>query len=322
MQREARVAKLFAGGQLVDRENFGRRAGRLLGAGRKGLVDRPADDHLDDLGIGEVGDGSGRNVAAVSEHGEVVAEGAHLAYAMRDEDHGHAIRLEPGDDVAEPVDVTAGERRGRLVEEKNARLAIDRPGDLDLLLDREVEVANLVVEVDIEAECVEMSAKRDFGGALPDHRRRPNRRIREEHVVENGQIADQRHLLERGLDAKRVRGARGAEAAEAAGNLEVAPIGLDQTGEQLDDRRFAGAVLAEEGVNGTRRDTKRDIIDRNRGAERFAQPLDRDRRSAGRLRHLPSSRSTVDCDPYNGILRPLKKIVGQPGPPHELEVRN
>ena len=79
-------------------------------------------------------------------HGHRVAEGAHLAQAMGDEHDRHALGALVGDDVAEPVDVAAGERRGRLVEQQDARLAEQRARDLDLLLDGEVEFADLVVE--------------------------------------------------------------------------------------------------------------------------------------------------------------------------------
>ena len=62
-----------------------------------------------------------------------VAEGAYLAHAVRDEDDGHAGGLQRCDDLAQPVDVAAGQRRGRLVEQQDARLAVDGAGDLDLL---------------------------------------------------------------------------------------------------------------------------------------------------------------------------------------------
>ena len=162
-------------------------------------------------------------------------------------------RLEPGDDLAQPVDVAAGERRGRLVEQQDARLAVDRAGDLDLLLDGEVELADLVAEVDVEAERIEMAR----GPRSPPTRRRimpvrTDRRVGEEHVVEDRQVPDQRHFLEGGLDAEGVGGARRAEAGRLAVDREVALVGLDQAGEQLDDGGLAGAVLAEKRMNGRR----------------------------------------------------------------------
>ena len=40
--------------------------------------------------VAEVGDRAGGDVAAVAQHGQVVAEGPHLAQAVRDEDDGDA----------------------------------------------------------------------------------------------------------------------------------------------------------------------------------------------------------------------------------------
>ena len=155
--------------------------------------------------------GAGGDVAAVAQDGQAVAEGAHLRHAVGDEDDGGARRLQPRDDLAEPVDVAAGERRGRLVEQQDARLAVDGARDLDLLLQGEIELADLVVEIDGEAERVEMAADRIARRRAPDHAGRRRRRVGQQHVVEDGQIGDQGHLLERRLDAERVRGARRAE---------------------------------------------------------------------------------------------------------------
>jgi len=45
---------------------------------------------------------------------------------MRDEDHRGAGTLEPLDQVAEPLHVAVGERRGGLVQQQDARIAADR----------------------------------------------------------------------------------------------------------------------------------------------------------------------------------------------------
>ena len=160
MESEGRVPELLAGGEVLDREDLGRVVGLTAGRGGKvWAIERP-------MIISMICASLKSATAPVAicrplrEHGQVIAEGPHLAHAMRDEDDGHAGGLEAGDDLAEPVDVAAGERRGRLVEQEDARLAVDGAGDLDLLLDGEVEFADLVAEIDVEAERVEMGANR------------------------------------------------------------------------------------------------------------------------------------------------------------------
>ena len=115
------------------------------------MRDRAADDHLDHLVLAEIADRAGRDVAAVAQDGEPIAERPDFSHPMRDEDDGDALALEAGDQVAEPIDVSARESRCRLVEQDQARLAVNRARDLDLLLHGEVEAADLRVEVDIEA---------------------------------------------------------------------------------------------------------------------------------------------------------------------------
>jgi hypothetical protein len=82
----------------------------------------------------------------------LIAERPDFSHPVRNEDDGHALALEAGDQVAKPIDVSAREGRGRLVEQDQARLTEDSAGDLDFLLHREVEIADFGVEVGIKSE--------------------------------------------------------------------------------------------------------------------------------------------------------------------------
>ena len=55
-----------------------------------------------------------------------------------------------------------------------------------------------------------------------------------------------------------------------------AAIGLDQTRKHLDDRRFARAVLTEQGVRHARLNHETDVVDGKRWTERLAHVLDGD----------------------------------------------
>ena len=63
------------------------------------------------------------DVLAVSEDRQELAERIHLRHAVGDENDGSAARLGVGDDLTEPVDVPARQRRCRLVEQQQLRLA-------------------------------------------------------------------------------------------------------------------------------------------------------------------------------------------------------
>ena len=62
--------------------------------------------------------GAGGDVAAVAQHRQPVAEGAHLAHAVRDEDDGDAARRSAGDDARR-----ANRRRGRRASRSARRAA-------------------------------------------------------------------------------------------------------------------------------------------------------------------------------------------------------
>jgi hypothetical protein len=53
-------------------------------------------------------------------------------------------------------------------------------------------------------------------------------------------------------------------------------VGLDETGKQFDDGRFAGAVFAEQGMRRALLDGEAHVIDSERCAKRFAQRADCD----------------------------------------------
>ena len=188
--------------------------------------------------------------------------------------------------VAEPVDVAAG-RASRSARRAAGCAACgrSRARSRSSAADGEIEVADLVVEVDAaEAEGREM--RRDRARAPARRRMMPSgadRRVGQQHVVEHGQIADQRHLLEGGLDAERVRVARAGRAApRSPKTLNVAGVRRDQAGEQLDHRRLAGAVLAEQRVDAAGRDRERSRRRRRRSRRRPCA----DPRSDGRGRTL------------------------------------
>ena len=119
-----------------------------------------------------------------------------------------------------------------------------------------------------------MLTNRKLGGAAADHAGPSLRPIGQEHVVEHREIRCERHFLEGSLHAVPVSGSGRVQAHLFAEQADGATVRLDETGKQLDDRRFAGAVLAEQGVRYTLLDRETDIVNRERRAERLAQVMD------------------------------------------------
>ena len=131
------------------------------------------------------------------------------------------------------------------------RLPVDGARDLDLLAHGEVEVADLVVQMDgLEAHRGEVFGDGLARAAAAHHAGRPDGRVGDQHVVEHGQVAHQGHFLECGLDAEAVRGLGRGEADRLAKDLDGAGVGGDKAGQDLDDGRLAGAVLAQQRMDG------------------------------------------------------------------------
>ena len=65
------------------------------------------------------------------------------------------------DDPKELVRFFGGDRRGRLIEDQDARFGDQRLGDLGHLLQRDAEAANLGVGIERHAE------RRELGGRAP-----------------------------------------------------------------------------------------------------------------------------------------------------------
>src|SRR5690606_7917732 len=82
----------------------------------------------------------------------------HLAYTMRNKNDRRACCLQSGNDVAEPVDVTASKRGGGFVEKKDAWLAVDGPRDFNLLTNRKLQCSHFSPKIDGEVQALDMTS--------------------------------------------------------------------------------------------------------------------------------------------------------------------
>ena len=92
---------------------------------------------------------------------------------------------------------------------------------------------------------------------------------RQREVFGDGQVRKQRRLLVDGGDPERARERRRHVWHDAPGHGERAGIGLLGAGHDLDQRRLAGAVLADERVHLARLQVERHVAERADAFERF-----------------------------------------------------
>ncbi len=206
--------------------------------------------------------GTRRLAHAVAQHRHAVGELEHLVEVVRDVQDRHAALAEAVDHVEQPPHVGAGQRRRRLVEDQQAGAVLPADqgaGDRDRRALRRWQAVHRRLDVEIgEPERGQRLAGAASLAAPADP------------AAEPGLVAGRdRQVVDRVQRCRRARGpgarsgCRAACAAEPSPSVErrrrsthactVAGVGLVVAGEDLDQRRLAGAVLADERVRPRRR---------------------------------------------------------------------
>ena len=252
------VVELAAGARACAPPAPRRRIGCGCVAGRGGKVaasERPMIMRITSSSLIVV-DRGGADVLAVAQHRERVAEGAHLRQAMRDEDDRDARRLaaaRSGRRASRCRGPTAsrsarraagcaacGRRRGR---SRSSGAPADRG--------RGPRRAGRSQSRPRSARCAATVAR---AVAPAQQAERVDRRVGQQHVVGDRQIADLGHFLEGGLRCRARWASRGlSQADRLAERARSSPeSGCIKPAQQLDHGRLAGAVLAEQGVDARR----------------------------------------------------------------------
>ena len=173
----------------------------------------------------------------------------HLVELVRDEDDRRAARGQLAQDGEELERLLRREHGGRLVEDQDARVAVERLEDLDALLHADADVLD--------------PARRDRrrGGGGPRARvrapsadarsSRPWRaRLRaEDHVLGDGHHRDQHEVLVHHADAERDRVGRRAQLDAAPVDHDLARVGAQQAVQHVHQRALARAVLPQQRVH-------------------------------------------------------------------------
>ena len=139
-----------------------------------------------------------------------------------------------------------GESGGRLVHDDDRRIVAKRAGDLDHVLLRDRQLLQRCVGVEIGLDALEERASL----ACASRSSRPGARARHmahEDVLGDAELVEHHRFLVDGGDAGRPGLARRGEAALTPPTHEISPSsGVIDAGQDLDQSRFAGAVLADQ----------------------------------------------------------------------------
>ncbi len=224
---------------------------------------------------------------AVAHDRDPLAEREHLLEPVRDEEHGGAARAQRLGDAEQPLDLGGRERRRRLVHHDHARVRRQRLHDLDQLLVGDREPARQAVGIDAHAELLEERGRVAAHLAPVDPMPALERLRADEDVLRDAEVGEERRLLEDDRDPRLLRLLGAVEDHLLAVEQQPAALGPVDAGEDLHERRLAGAVLAHERVRlaGVQLDVR--VLERADGAEGLVGVLEHEHR-LGRGGHAQS----------------------------------
>ena len=184
-------------------------------------------------------------MAPAAEHAAILGEFGDLGHAVRDIENGEAPVAQPLEDAEHFSHIGGGQRRRRLVEDENLGVARERLGDLDHLPARQRQILDRCQGMHVLGAGPGQRVFRHAALPRPVDQAEAAGRGAQEQIVGHRQVRHQREFLEHADDAGRDRRRRVAEAHLAPVEHHPALIGLGDAAHDLDQRRLAGAVLAQ-----------------------------------------------------------------------------
>ena len=212
-----------------------------------------ADHAVDDPALVDGGARFGRDRPAVAEHRDAVADRQHVVEEMRDEHDAAPGLAQPAQQREQPLDLGRRQRRGRLVQDDDARAGEQHARELDQLLQAERQRAHPRARIDVDAEALQMLGRAAAHRPPVDQAEPVDRLHAEMDVLRHRQLAHDGKLLMHHADAGRARIARRAKADRPAVEAHLALILGVHAGDDLHQRGLAGAVLADQPVDLARR---------------------------------------------------------------------
>ena len=240
------VLHLLAGVQMLHAQKFIAQGHMDLGEFLLQLAAHHVADDLVDAYIRHV---HGGDVLAVAHDGGAVADLLDFFKAVGDVYDGHAAFLEHADDAKQRVDLAVGQRRGRLVHDEYARVEGQGLGHFHHLLVGHAQIADEGMGVDLHAKVVQQLLRLAEHGAPVHLEGVFHDRPAHEDVFRHGQLLGEVQFLIDDGDAQFLRVGGRADVHFLSVDEYLALVLAVSAGEHLHQRRFARAVLAQQGVH-------------------------------------------------------------------------
>ena len=243
--------------QIFDLEQRLARIGRPLVDAEQHV---PADHRAGKRLLGRALPRHGLDHLAAPEDGDPVRDLQHLVQLVADEDDRDALALQVAEDLEEVRRLLRRQDRGRLVEDEDLRVAVERLHDLDPLLLPDGDAVDRGARVDGELEGLRQVANAPLGSGLVEEDAFAPRLDAEHDVLGHGHDRNEHEVLMDHADPGFDRVLGGRELGALALEQDLARVGLVQAVEDVHQRRLAGAVLAEQRVHFAARQLEVDVV--------------------------------------------------------------
>ena len=184
------------------------------------------------------------------------------------------------------------EHGGRLIENEQLRVLHQRAHDLDTLTFPDRKPPDFPAR--FERKPIAAGDLGDAGGHLGKGflRWQPQR-----DVLRDGEILEQREMLKHHADAQRPRLRGSGERRLAAEPVQLAVVGLNESVSDLHEGRFAGTILAQQGVNLRRMQVEVDVVVGDEGAVELGDADGLQKRFRRRLRLIKHDACCSSAEP-------------------------
>ena len=237
----------------------GARTGRCA---RRQRFDVAAYDHLYEFGHRRFGHLASRDIFAVAKHRHAVAEIEDFLHAVRHIDDADTLVAQPAYHRQQQFRFAAGERRGRLVEDHDSGAGGDDAGDGNNLPLGDGQPPDDCGGIERDAEFIEDASRFDMHPAAIDQADAVCGLATEIDVFCDAQIGFQVQFLMHRTDAQQMRFHRACNRNRLAVENDLAAVGWLHSAEDLDQRRFACAILAHQRMHLAGDEIETDVAER------------------------------------------------------------
>ena len=201
---------------------------------------------------------------------------------VADEEDADPFLLELDDEIGDLLGFLRAQCRRRLVHDQHAGVEMDRPRDGDGLALAARQRAHRHLELgEVRIEARHHLARLDLHGDVVERAPAAQQFAAQEQVGRGVEILGQRQGLIDRLDAVAPGVARAVDRRRPAIDPDLAGVGPIGTRQHLDQRRLAGAVVAEQAHDLAALEVERHVVDRAHAAEADAHAAHLDQRGPG-----------------------------------------